>query len=44
MGNLFENFVVAEEMKRRFNRGEEADAYFYRNSSGTIEVYGKRLF
>ena len=38
MGNLFENFVVAEEMKRRFNRGEEADAYFYRNSSGTIEV------
>ena len=38
MGNLFENFVVAEEMKRRFNKGEEADVYFYRNSSGTIEV------
>ena len=38
MGNLFENFVVAEELKRRFNRGEEADAYFYRNASGTIEV------
>ena len=38
MGNLFENFVVAEELKHRFNRGEDADAYFYRNSSGTIEV------
>ena len=38
MGSLFENFVVAEELKRRFNKGEEVDAYFYRNSSGTIEV------
>ena len=38
MGNLFENFVVAEELKRRFNNGEEANAYFYRNASGTIEV------
>ena len=38
VGNLFENYVVAEELKRRFNRGEEADAYFYRNSSGTVEV------
>ncbi len=38
MGNLFENYVVAEEMKRRFNRGEEADVFFYRNASGTMEV------
>ncbi len=38
MGNLFENFVVSEALKHRFNRGEDADAYFYRNSSGTIEV------
>jgi len=38
MGNLFENFVVAEELKYRFNRGEEADVYFFRNSSGTTEV------
>lgn len=38
MGNLFENHVVAEEMKRRFNNGEESDAFFYRNASGTIEV------
>ena len=38
MGNLFENYVVAEEMKRRFNRGEEADAFFYRNASGSMEV------
>ena len=38
MGNLFENHVVAEEMKRRFNKGEEADVFFYKNASGTIEV------
>ena len=38
MGNLFENYVVAEEIKRRFNRGEEADVFFYRNASGTMEV------
>ena len=38
MGNLFENFVVSEELKYRFNRGNEADVYFFRNSSGTIEV------
>lgn len=38
MGNLFENHVVAEEMKRRLNNGEETDAFFYRNASGTIEV------
>lgn len=38
MGNLFENHVVAEEMKRRFNTGEDAEAFFYRNASGTIEV------
>ena len=38
VGNLFENFVVAEELKRRFNSGEDADAYFYRNSSGTVEI------
>ena len=33
-----ERNVVAEEMKRRFNMGEEADLFFYRNASGTIEV------
>lgn len=38
MGNLFENLVVSEELKWRYNRGAEADMYFYRNSSGSIEV------
>ncbi len=33
-----ERNVVAEEMKRRFNMGEEAVVFFYRNASGTIEV------
>lgn len=38
MGNLFENYVVSEELKCRFNRGEDGDIYFFRNSSGTVEV------
>ncbi len=38
VGNLFENFVVAECLKRQCNAGEEANLWFYRNSSGSIEV------
>ena len=38
MGNLFENLVVSEAMKWRCNRGTSEDMYFYRNSSGTLEV------
>lgn len=34
MGNLFENMVVADILKRRLNRGEEPDMYFLRTSSG----------
>jgi len=34
MGNLFENMVVMEILKRRLNRGEEPDMYFLRTSSG----------
>ena len=33
-GALFENFVVVEAIKDRFNRGESAPIYFYRDSSG----------
>ncbi len=33
-GALFENFVVAEALKYRFNRGLEPNLYFYRDKSG----------
>ena len=33
-GGLFENAVVAEAMKHRFNRGNQANLYFFRDSKG----------
>lgn len=36
-GALFESFVVGEFVKRRWNRGEEADLFFWRDAGG-IEV------
>jgi predicted AAA+ superfamily ATPase len=33
-GALFENFVVAEALKDRFNQGENSPLYFYRDSVG----------
>lgn len=33
-GNLFENFVILELMKARYNRGLEPRFYFYRDTSG----------
>ena len=38
MGNIFENMVVADAFKARFNAGERPNLYFYRNGSGTIEI------
>ncbi len=38
IGQLFENMVVMEAVKDRLNRGLEPDVWFYRNSSGSIEV------
>ena len=38
VGGLFENMVVMEALKSRLNRGLEPDMWFYRNSSGSIEV------
>lgn len=34
MGSLFENMVVMELLKARLNRGDDADMYFLRTSSG----------
>lgn len=38
LGHLFENMVMSEALKYRLNRGRPSDLYFYRNSSGSIEV------
>ncbi len=32
-GHLFENLIVMELLKRRFNEGKESDLYFYRDSN-----------
>lgn len=37
LGGLFENMAVVEALKTRFNRGEEADLFFFRDSRG-LEV------
>ena len=33
-GSLFENMIIMEAMKDRFNAGETAQMYFYRDSEG----------
>ncbi len=33
-GNLFENMVIAEALKFRFNQGRRSNLYFYRDSKG----------
>lgn len=38
VGGLFENMVVMEALKTRLNRGLEPDMWFFRNSSGSVEV------
>jgi len=34
LGGLFENLVVMEALKRRYNRGESGEMYFYRDAIG----------
>lgn len=33
-GGLFESFVIAEHIKHRFNQGQPANVYFWRNNTG----------
>jgi uncharacterized protein len=33
-GNLFENLIITEALKYRFNRGKKSNLYFYRDSKG----------
>ncbi len=37
VGNIFENLVVVELLKERFNRGKTSNLYFFRDSNG-VEV------
>ena len=34
MGNLFENMVIIEALKKRYNMGKDAGLYFFRDSNG----------
>jgi predicted AAA+ superfamily ATPase len=47
-GNLFENFVVSEMIKNRFNRNQSNNLYFWRDNSGNeIDIVideGNRLY
>ena len=47
-GHLFENLIVAEAMKYRFNQGRRSNLYFYRDSKGNevdlLVVSGSDLF
>ncbi len=42
VGNLFENLVVLEALKSRYNRGQTANLYFFRDSHGNeIDLLNK---
>ena len=47
-GNLFENMIIAEALKYRFNRGKKSNLYFYRDSKGNevdlLMVSGPDIF
>jgi predicted AAA+ superfamily ATPase len=33
-GNIFENFIISEHLKKKNNRGEDVDLYFWRDQKG----------
>jgi predicted AAA+ superfamily ATPase len=47
-GNLFENMVVAESLKYRFNQGKKSNLFFYRDAKGNevdlLMVNGADIF
>jgi len=47
-GNLFENLVIAEALKYRFNLGRRSNLYFYRDSKGNevdlLFLSGRNIF
>jgi len=47
-GDLFENMVIAEALKFRFNQGQRSNLYFYQDSKGNevdlLQVSGSDIF
>jgi predicted AAA+ superfamily ATPase len=47
-GHLFENMVIAEALKYRFNQGKKSNLYFYRDSKGNevdlLLINGSNIF
>ena len=44
-GNLFENFVIIEFLKNRFNQAEASNLYFYRDRTGNeIDLIIQKTF
>ena len=47
-GNLFENLIIIEVLKYRFNKGKKSNLYFYRDSKGLeidlIYEAGRNIF
>ena len=48
MGNLFENMVIVEALKARYNAGKDAGLYFFRDSHGMeidlLQSSGRKLY
>ena len=48
MGNLFENMVIVEALKARYNVGKDANLYFFRDSHGMeidlLQSSGRKLY
>ena len=48
MGNLFENMVIVEALKTRYNAGKDAGLYFFRDSNGMeidlLQSSGRKLY
>ena len=48
LGGLFENMVILEALKARFNAGKDANLYFFRDSNGMeidlLQAVGGKLY
>ena len=48
MGNLFENMIVVEALKARYNAGKDAGLYFFRDTNGMeidlLQSAGRKLY
>ena len=46
-GNIFENFVISEYLKKRFNEGKDSNLFYYRENKGNevdlLSVNGDKM-